>query len=112
MGACAIGNRVEPGFGTRQVRREALGDCCPPTSARVVDAPHDESRPLADGHWLGRSIRGRLPEARTGTFAISPPPGPTAWLTSYAVLPLFGVYKPIWQYDARTLTNELRANML
>ena len=38
--------------------------------------------------------------------------GPTAWMCSYAVLPLFKVYKPIWQYDSRTLKNDLWAHMV
>jgi hypothetical protein len=38
--------------------------------------------------------------------------GPAAWLTSYAVLPLAGVYKPIWEYDARTLADDLTAHLV
>jgi len=37
--------------------------------------------------------------------------GPTAWLSSYAILPLVKVYKPIWQYDTRTLERDLKAHM-
>ena len=33
--------------------------------------------------------------------------GPAVWLTGYVVLPLAGVYKPIWEYDARTLGEDL-----
>ncbi len=38
--------------------------------------------------------------------------GPVAWLTSYAILPLAGVYKPIWEYDARTLGEDLSAHIV
>jgi hypothetical protein len=38
--------------------------------------------------------------------------GPAAWLSGYAVLPLAGVYKPIWDYDARTLGKDLSAHLL
>jgi hypothetical protein len=38
--------------------------------------------------------------------------GPVAWLSGYVVLPLAKVYKPIWDYDARTLANDLSAHML
>ncbi|HEX6785663.1 MAG TPA: hypothetical protein VF076_00585, partial [Acidimicrobiales bacterium] len=38
--------------------------------------------------------------------------GPAAWLTSYVVLPLAGVYKPIWEYDARTLADDLSAHLV
>ena len=38
--------------------------------------------------------------------------GPTAWLSGYAILPLLKVYKPIWQYDSRTLEKDLSAHMM
>jgi hypothetical protein len=38
--------------------------------------------------------------------------GPSAWLSSYAILPLAKVYKPIWEYDARTLAQDLSAHMV
>ncbi|MET0325420.1 MAG: hypothetical protein ABW219_09375 [Ilumatobacteraceae bacterium] len=38
--------------------------------------------------------------------------GPAAWLTGYAVLPLAGVYQPIWKYDARTLADDLSAHLV
>jgi hypothetical protein len=38
--------------------------------------------------------------------------GPAAWLSSYAVLTLAGVYKPIWEYDARTLGQDLSAHLV
>ena len=38
--------------------------------------------------------------------------GPVVWLSSYVFLPLLKVYKPIWKYDARTLTKDLSAHMV
>ena len=38
--------------------------------------------------------------------------GPAAWLSGYAVLPLAGVYQPIWEYDARTLGEDLSAHLV
>ena len=38
--------------------------------------------------------------------------GPVAWLAGYVVLPLAGVYKPIWDYDARALGDDLSAHLL
>jgi hypothetical protein len=38
--------------------------------------------------------------------------GPVAWLASYVILPLAGVYKPIWEYDARTLADDLSAHVV
>ena len=38
--------------------------------------------------------------------------GPAAWLSSYVVLPLAKVYRPIWEYDARTLGRDLSAHLV
>ena len=38
--------------------------------------------------------------------------GPAAWLAGYAILPLTKVYKPIWDYDARTLGEDLSAHLV
>jgi hypothetical protein len=38
--------------------------------------------------------------------------GPAVWLAGYAVLPLAGVYKPIWEYDARTLGVDLSDHLV
>jgi hypothetical protein len=38
--------------------------------------------------------------------------GPAAWLSSYVVLPLLGVYQPIWDYDTRTLGQDLSAHLV
>ena len=37
--------------------------------------------------------------------------GPTAWLAGYVILPLAKVYKPIWDYDAATLTKDLGTHL-
>jgi hypothetical protein len=38
--------------------------------------------------------------------------GPAVWLSSYVALPLAKLYKPIWQYDAKTLGKDLSAHMV
>jgi len=38
--------------------------------------------------------------------------GPSAWLASYAILPLARVYKPIWEYDAPTLGDDFSAHLV
>ena len=38
--------------------------------------------------------------------------GPAAWLSGYVILPLTKVYKPIWDYDARTLGEDLSAHLV
>ena len=38
--------------------------------------------------------------------------GPLVWLAGYVVLPLAGVYKPIWDYDVQTLREDLSAHLV
>lgn len=38
--------------------------------------------------------------------------GTVAWSTSYVVLPLAKLYRPIWEYDARTLAKDYSAHLL
>ena len=38
--------------------------------------------------------------------------GVAVWATSYATLPLASIYKPIWEYDATTLAQDLSAHLV
>jgi len=38
--------------------------------------------------------------------------GVLVWLTSYVSLPVAGFYKPIWQYDLKTLWDDLSAHLV
>jgi hypothetical protein len=40
------------------------------------------------------------------------PFGAGVWATSYVVLPAAGLYKPIWEYDARVLAKDLSAHLV
>ncbi len=40
---------------------------------------------------------------------LGPATGATAWATAYTVLAPADLYKPIWEYDARTLWRDLNA---
>ena len=39
------------------------------------------------------------------------PFGAAVWATDYVVLPAAGIYKPIWEYDAKTLASDLIAHL-
>jgi hypothetical protein len=39
------------------------------------------------------------------------PFGAAVWITGYVILPEGGLYKPIWQYDAKTLAIDLSAHL-
>jgi len=38
--------------------------------------------------------------------------GAAVWAFGYVVLPLFGVYEPIWKYDLKTLANDPGAHLV
>jgi hypothetical protein len=38
--------------------------------------------------------------------------GPAVWASSYVILPLAKLYRPIWEYDARTLGKDLSAHLV
>ena len=40
------------------------------------------------------------------------PFGAAVWAGGYVVLPLLGVYKPIWKYDLKTLGKDLGAHLV
>ena len=50
------------------------------------------------------SLRRPTPEAGL-------PFGVAVWLTGYAVLPLGGLYQPIWKYDVKTLAEDLGGHL-
>jgi hypothetical protein len=47
-----------------------------------------------------------------GTIWHGPPFGTAVWLQSYAVLAPAKLYKPIWDYDAKTLGKDLSAHLV
>jgi hypothetical protein len=53
-----------------------------------------------------------LPERRSVAWISGVSIGPVAWITSYIVLPFAKAYKPIWEYDAKTLTNDFSAHVV
>lgn len=48
---------------------------------------------------------------RHARIILGPPFGTTVWLSGYVILPLAGVYKPIWAYDAKTLLKDWSAHL-
>jgi|HubBroStandDraft_5_1064220.scaffolds.fasta_scaffold146031_1 hypothetical protein len=38
--------------------------------------------------------------------------GPIVWLSGYVLLPIGKIYKPMWDYDAKTLAKDLSAHMV
>jgi hypothetical protein len=80
--------------------------------------PERWARPATNTvHWATGTLWG-LQYALAGTRTTAHPVlralalGPVAWSASYVLLPLAGVYRPIWQYDRRTLGRDLSAHLV
>ena len=50
-----------------------------------------------------------LPTPRVG-YGL--PFGATVWASDYVILPAAKLYEPIWDYDAKTLANDLSAHLV
>ena len=97
-----------PGQVARKALRPVIGE----------EPPDEWARPATNlVHWatgIGWGVAYGALAARTSRHMWAPALalGPVAWLSGYVVLPLAKVYKPIWDYDAQTLTKDLSAHIL
>ena len=82
------------------------------------EPPDDWARPATNVvHWatgIGWGVQYGVLASTTSrhTSARALALGPAAWISGYVLLPLAQVYKPIWEYDARTLEEDLSAHLL
>jgi len=93
-----VGRRLAEGFLQRPLPDQA--------APRVNDAVH-----WGTGLMWGAAygiVVGSRPAPRIAYGAVF---GPIVCLTSYAVLPLAKLYKPIWQYDAKALAKDFSAHL-
>jgi hypothetical protein len=81
------------------------------------ELPDQAARPLNNAvHWLYglgwaaaySLVAASMPTRRGLGLAF----GSLVWLSGYAVLPLGGLYQPIWEYDAKTLAKDLGAHLV
>jgi len=86
------------------VTRRALS----PRYARVVNNVTHWGYGLSAGAPFGL-LAGR---SQSPKLAYGLPFGVGVWATGYAVLPALGVYRPIWEYDVRTLGKDLGAHLV
>ncbi len=100
-------NAPAPAQVGKKAAKALLGADLPDQAApRVNNAVHWSTGAMwgaAYGVVLGR--HGRRPPVQTGLVF-----GPAVCATSYVVLPLMKLYKPIWQYDAKTLFEDFSAH--
>lgn len=79
----------------------------PPRYARPLNNATHWGFGLATGAGYGLLAGSRRPAVRYGL-----PFGAAVWASGYVVLPLLGVYKPIWEYDRKTLEDDLSAHLV
>ena len=65
---------------------------------------HTESSAAPSRH------RGRVAPQAEGVYGL--PFGATVWAAGYVVLPAAMLYKPIWEYDVKTLAKDLSAHLV
>ena len=89
-----------------QVARRFIGDVLkrdvPPRYARALNNATHWGFGLAAGAAYGLLVHGRKSKLWYG-----PQFGAAVWASGYVVLPQLGVYKQIWEYDAKTLRTDL-----
>jgi hypothetical protein len=81
------------------------------------EVPPRYARPLNNAtHWgfglAAGAGYGLLASRCTPKLWYGPPFGAVVWASGYVVLPVLGVYKPIWKYNLQTLWKDLRAHLV
>jgi hypothetical protein len=85
----------------------ALAHEVPPRYARLLNNVTHWGFGLAAGAGYGLILGSRRSRVWYG-----PPFGAAVWGSGYVVLPLLGVYQPIWKYDLETLGKDLSAHLV
>jgi hypothetical protein len=85
-----------------------LGRELSPRYARALNNATHWGFGLAAGAGYGLLIGSR----REPKLWYGLPYGAAVWASGYVVLPLLGVYKPIWKYDLKTLREDLSAHLV
>jgi hypothetical protein len=80
----------------------------PPQRARLVNSVTRWAFGTLNGAPYGL-VAGSLPRPRV-RYGL--PFGATVWASGYVVLPVAGLYEPIWKYDRKTLGDDLSAHLV
>ena len=80
----------------------------PPTRARLVNNAMHWAYGIFNGAQYG-IVAGSLPRPRV-SYGLAF--GATVWAGDYVILPAAKLYEPIWEYDRKTLANDLSAHLV
>jgi hypothetical protein len=101
-------NAPGPALAAKKLLEGVLGQEVSPRYARLLNNVTHWGFGLATGAGYGLFVR----SGRTPKLWFGPPFGAAVWANGYVVLPLLGVYKPIWKYDLETLAKDLTAHLV
>jgi hypothetical protein len=107
VGLVSWENAPAPALVAKHALEAALGHELPARYARPLNNATHWGFGLATGAGYGLLLSRHKPKLWYG-----PPFGAAVWASGYVVLPLLGVYQPIWKYDAETLWKDLRAHLV
>jgi hypothetical protein len=96
-----------PALVGKKLLERVTGRELPPRYARPINNVTHWGYGLTMGGAFGLLMTSRRPRVWQGI-----PFGAAVWASGYVVLPLFGVYKPIWKYDLTTLEKDLSAHLV
>jgi len=97
-----------PARAAERVLEAVLKRDVPPRYARALNNAAHWALGLGAGAGYGLAMSSR----RESKVAYGVPFGAAVWANGYVVLPLLGVYEPIWKYDLKTLGQDLQAHLV
>jgi hypothetical protein len=100
-------NAPAPALVAKRFLEDVIGHDLSPRYARSLNNATHWGFGLATGAAYGLLGARRKPKLWDG-----PPFGAAVWANGYVVLPVLGVYKPIWKYDLATLGKDLTAHVV
>ena len=101
-------NAPAPAQVGRRFAERLSGSPVPPEDAAVINNVTHWAYGIAGGAQYG-IVAGSLRAPRVG-YGL--PFGALIWSAGYVVLPVMGIYEPIWKYDRMTLARDLSAHLV
>jgi hypothetical protein len=101
-------NAPAPALVPKRFLEDVLGHNLSPRYARLVNKVTHWGFGVATGAGYGFLLSAR----QKPKLSYGPPFGAAVWAGGYVVLPLLGVYQPIWKYDLATLGKDLGAHLV
>ena len=108
LGRRELGPGAGAGAGREAPRRGGVRQ----GAARSASAPGQQHHPLGLRDPQRPPVRIIAGSVRSPRVRYGVPFGASVWATSYAVLPAAKLYRPIWEYDLRTLGKDLSAHLV